>query len=152
MASWEEVTAAAPEFADRVRRIFVAHRTSTLATLRQDGSPRISGIDPEFVDGEVVLGMMPGSLKLRDIQRDDRIALHSAPEDPPKDDPSAWPGDAKIAGRMVEMPNVEHPGERANLFRVAITEVVLTRVGSPADHLVIESWHEGRGLERRERR
>lgn len=152
MASWEEVAATAPEFAEKVRRIFEAHRTSTLATLRQDGSPRISGIDPEFVDGEVVLGMMPGSLKLRDIRRDDRLALHSAPEDPPKDDPSAWPGDAKIAGRAVEMPNAEHPEEPSLRFRVAITEVVLTRVGSPADHLVIESWHEGRGLERRERR
>ena len=152
MARWEEVAAAAPEFAERVRRIIVAHRTSALATLRQDGSPRISGIDPEFVDGEVVLGMMPDSVKLRDIRRDDRLAMHSAPEDPPKDDSIAWPGDAKIAGRAVEIANVEHPGEPSNRFRIAITEVVLTRVGSPADHLVIESWHEGRGLERRERR
>jgi hypothetical protein len=152
MARWEEVAAAAPEFAERVRRIITAHRTSTLATLRQDESPRISGIDPEFVDGEVVLGMMPDSLKLRDLRRDDRLALHSAPEDPPKDDPSAWPGDAKLAGRAVEMPNPEHPEEPSNRFRIALTEVVITRVGSPADHLVIESWHEGRGLERRERR
>ena len=37
-------------------------------------------------------------------------------------------------------------------FQVDISEVVLTRVGSPADHLVIESWHPGRGRERTERR
>ncbi|MFI9530575.1 hypothetical protein [Micromonospora rosaria] len=36
-------------------------------------------------------------------------------------------------------------------FRIALTEVVLTRVGDPPDHLVIESWHPGRGLCRQRR-
>ncbi|MGI8826717.1 MAG: response regulator [Chloroflexota bacterium] len=44
------------------------------------------------------------------------------------------------------------PGELSHRFRINITEVVLTRVGEPADHLVIESWHDGRGFQRRERR
>jgi len=39
-----------------------------------------------------------------------------------------------------------------HLFRAGVTEVVLVRVGEPPDHLVIESWHEGRGLRRVERR
>ncbi|MDB5076168.1 MAG: pyridoxamine 5-phosphate oxidase [Chloroflexi bacterium] len=53
-----------PEVAELVRRIFEAHRTSTLATLRKDWSPRINGIDAEFVDGRVVLGIGPKSHRL----------------------------------------------------------------------------------------
>jgi hypothetical protein len=152
MARWEAMAAAEPGFAERVRQLFEAHRHKTLATLRKDGSPRISGIEMEFADGDVWLGMMPDSVKARDLRRDPRLAVHSASEDPSADDPSAWPGDAKLAGRAVEVPDPQHPTEPSNRFRIEITEVVLTRVGQPADHLVIESWHEERGLERRERR
>jgi hypothetical protein len=152
MARGEDVAAAEPGFAARVRQVFEAHRHKTLATLRKDGSPRISGIEMEFSDGDVWLGMMPDSVKARDLRRDPRLAVHSASEDPSAHDPSAWPGDAKLAGRAVEVPDPQHPTTPSNRFRIEITEVVLTRVGQPADHLVIESWHEDRGLERRERR
>jgi hypothetical protein len=42
--------------------------------------------------------------------------------------------------------------DEAHRFRIEVTEVVLTRLGEPADHLVIECWHPNRGLERRVRR
>jgi len=151
MGSWTEIESAEPEFAARVRSLFDARKHKTLATLRRDGSPRISGIEVEFSDGEVFLGMMPGSVKARDLRRDPRLALHSASEDPPEDDPSRWPGDAKIAGRAVEVPAeaASGPGPAAHRVRIDIDEVVVTRVGDPPDHLVIESWHPERGLERR---
>lgn len=154
MARWADLEASEPEFAERVRQRFKAHRHSTMATLRTDGSPRISGTEVEFVDGEVVLGMMPGSLKDRDLRRDPRLAIHSPSEDPPESiaEHSAWAGDAKLAGRAVEMPEAKLPVQPSSAFKVDLTEVVLTRVGTPPDHLVIESWHPGRGLERRERR
>jgi hypothetical protein len=69
--------------------------------------------------------------------------------------------DAKIAGRVEEVTDPERkaivlgeaaPPDRAHVFRLDITEVVVIGVGDPPDHLVIESWHEGRGLTRRERR
>lgn len=151
MASWGEFAAAEPEFADRVLERFTVRKHSTLATLRRDGSPRISGTEVSFDRGELSLGMMPGSLKSRDLRRDARLALHSPTEDPSEDDPSSWGGEAKIAGRGVEVTDPNRRGE-GNEFRVEITEVVLTRVGEPADHLVIESWHPGRGVERRQRR
>src|SRR5207247_4178575 len=112
-----------------VRALFDAHRHKTMATLRRDGSPRISGIEVEFSDGEVFLGMMPGSVKALDVLRDPRLALHSASDDPPEDDPGRWPGDAKIAGRAVEVPPVTGHGPPAHRFRVAIREGVVTRVG-----------------------
>jgi hypothetical protein len=152
MSTWAEVAAAEPEFADRVRRVFDSHRHKVLATLRRDGSPRASGIEVEFAGGELWMGMMSGSVKAQDLRRDPRLALHAASEDPPQDDPSRWLGDAKIAGRAVEVAAPANEDEPAHRFKVDIAEVVLTRVGRPADHLVIESWHEARGLERKERK
>ena len=153
MASWREIENAAPDFAARVRSSFAAGTNKTLATLRSDGSPRISATELEFSsDGEVTLGMMPGSVKLLDVRRDPRVALHSPTLEPPRDDPASGPGDAKMSGALAGIPPpTGNPYGGAGFFRLDITEVVLTYVGTPADHLVIESWHAGRGWERRTR-
>jgi Pyridoxamine 5'-phosphate oxidase len=143
MARWSEIEETEPDFARQVKKLFDARIHKTLATLRRDGSPRISGIEMQFEDGEVWVGMMPGSRKAQDVRRDPRLGVHSASDDPPKGDPSSWAGDAKLSGIAVEVaPKGVPEGHR---FRIDIKEVVLTRVGTPADHLVIESWHEGRG-------
>lgn len=139
MATWAEIVGGEPEFARRVQERFDADRHKTLATLRKDGSPRISGIEAEFAEGQVVLGMMPGSLKARDLQRDPRLALHSGTRDP-----SEEPGeviDAKLSGRAREVEGEDH-----HVFHVDVKEVVLISIGDPSDHLFIETWREGRGL------
>jgi len=146
VSSWAELEAEEPDFAARVRARFDSSRHKTMATLRLDGSPRISGIELEFGE-DVTFGVMNGSRKEHDLLRDPRVALHSASPDPPADDPGGWEGDAKISGRALEA-----GGEGHRLFRVDLEEVVLTRVGTPSDNLLIESWHPGRGRERRERR
>ena len=151
MASWKDFAAAEPDFSRRVLELFETQKHMTLATLRRDGSPRISGTEAHVVDGEMVLGMMAGSLKARDLIRDPRLALHSPTIDPPDDDPTGWSGDAKIAGLAVErLDNEAEDGSHS--FSVDIDEVVLTKVGDPPDHLVIESWRPGRGLRRRQRK
>jgi hypothetical protein len=152
MASWGDLEKAEPEFAARARRLFDSGRHKTMATLRKDGSPRISGIEVEFRDGEMILGLMPGSVKDADLRRDPRLALHSPSPDPPEGTPSEWTGDAKIGGRAVELSEPVRPDPPAGWFKVEIDEVVVTSVGRPADHLVIESWHPDRGLQRRQRR
>jgi len=158
MASWKEVCAAEPLLARMAQKIFDAHRHKTLATLRRDGSPRISGIEATFADGELWLGMMPRSLKARDLQRDPRLALHSASVDPPETPggPGDWTGDAKLAGRAVEITDPEalasfadgSPTADFHLFKVDIGELVIIRVGEPADHLMIEVWRPETGLRR----
>ena len=150
MSRWGEVEAAEPDFAGRVRTLFDAGKHKTVATLRRDGSPRISGVEAQFEDGDLWLGMMSGSLKALDLRRDPRLALHSSTEEPPEGSPSAWPGDAKIAGRAVEVTSGDD-AEGGHRFRVEITEVVLTKVGEPADHLLIESWHPDHGHRVRKR-
>ena len=161
MASWNEVSASAPEFAETVRALFDAYRHKTLATLRKDGSPRISGIEAELVDGELWFGGLWQSLKALDLRRDPRFALHSGTGDA---DPATWKGDAKIAGRVEEITDParvaaiqaasggQAPPGPSHLFRADIREVVLTRVGDPPDHLVIELWRAGEDLRRIERR
>jgi hypothetical protein len=68
-----------------------------------------------------------------------------------------------MAGRAIEVtdPAVfatfadatpQKPPGPFHLFVVAVSEAVVVRVGPGADHLLIESWHEGRGTSRTERR
>jgi hypothetical protein len=152
MSAWKDVEASDRDFARLVRQVFDSRRHKTLATLRRDGSPRVSGIELEFSGGEVVMGMMPGSLKSADLRRDPRLTVHAASDDPPEENPNRWPGDAKISGRAVEVEDPDAAEGSGTRLRIDIGEVVLTRVGDPADHLLIESWHPGRGLERRKRR
>lgn len=151
MAAWAEIERDAPEFAARVRGRFDAGTNKTIATVRADGAPRISAVELQFADGEVTFGMMGGSRKLADVRRDPRIAVHCPTLEPPEGDPSAWAGDAKLAGLAVPAGPVGDAAGGAG-FRVDVTEVVLTYVGTPADHLVIETWHPGRGWQRLTRR
>ena len=149
MARWQEIEDEFAEFAAKVRARFDAGTNKTIATLRRDGAPRISATELKFSDGEVTFGMMGGSMKLRDVRRDNRIAVHSPTIEPPK---GTAPGDAKLSGRAMEASAPpDNPHEGAGFFRIDITEVALTYLGEPADHLVIESWHPGRGHERRTR-
>lgn len=151
VTSWTDFAAAQPELAHRVRQCFAIRKHATLATLRRDGSPRISGTEVDFADDGLYLGMMPGSLKALDLRRDPRLALHCPTEDTPEDDPGSWLGDAKIAGRAAEVSDPAHADE-GHRFAVDVLEVVHTSVGPTGDHLVIESWHPDRGLRRRTRR
>ena len=151
MASWAEFAAAEPGLASRVKERFAIRKHKTLATLRKDGSPRISGIEVQFENGELFLGMMPGSVKLRDLERDPRLALHSPTEDPPEGKPSGWPGEAKLAGyaRRVGVSDSLAAGGR---FRIDIAEAVFTHLNDAGDALVVESWRPGKGSRRLERR
>ena len=151
MASWIEFATAEPALARRVEERFGIRKHKTLATLRQDGSPRISGIEMEFADGELFLGMMPESRKLHDLERDPRLALHSPTEDPPDGRPQAWAGEAKLAGTAIEVSAPDSPVAGARRFRVDIHEAVLTHLNEAGDRLMVESWHPGRGTRTLER-
>jgi hypothetical protein len=156
MPSWSVVEAEAPELAALARGFLDAYVHKTLTTLRRDGSPRISGTEVVFSEGELWLGSMWHSSKALDLLRDPRFALHSGSADPPD-----WAGDAKLAGRAEEVTDPERKmaiigddpsPDSFHLFRANITELVVVRIGDPADHLVIETWHAGRGTNRHERR
>ena len=153
MPSWNEFEAAAPELAAAVRERLDAHKHKTIATLRRDGSPRISGTESQFVDGELWIGSMPNARKAHDLQRDPRFALHSGSDDPPE-----WSGDAKLAGVAEEITDPErvreiNGGEHASshLFRLDLREVSAVGLNSARDRLVIEVWTPERGVRTIER-
>ena len=141
MASWSEFEAEAPELAARALRYLEAGTHKTLATLRKDGSPRISGIEAEIAAGQLQFGSMLDAMKARDLLRDGRFALHSASASPPD-----WEGDAKLAGTATEVSREEY-----HLFRADIREVVVISLNEERTKMVVESWHEGRGTSRIER-
>jgi hypothetical protein len=149
MTAWRDVEEAAPAFAQRVRALFDAHRHKTIATLRADGSPRISGIETVFEAGELVFGSMPNARKGADLRRDPRFALHSATVDPVDGAESQWPGEAKVSGRAI----VAGPasGGTADRFHADIAEVVHTHLNDKATLLVVEWWTPAHGLRRIER-
>jgi len=150
MAAWRDVEQAEPEFAKRVRELFDARTHKTIATLRADGSPRISGIEAEFSDGELTFGSMPNARKGADLRRDPRFALHSATIDPVEGREADWPGEAKISGRAIAAGRTTE-GPDGEQFRADVTEVVHTRLNPEATLLVVEWWTSAHGLRRAER-
>jgi hypothetical protein len=152
---WKAFAEAEPEFAGRVRRLFDAGRHKTIATLRADGSPRISGIECEFTDDDLRFGSMTGARKLADLERDPHFALHGPTFHPEEGKEGEWPGEAKIAGRAIPGGPVptDEGSEQAGgqMFAADITEVVITGLNSEATRLVVESWTPERGRRKVER-
>ncbi len=93
---WAEFAAAAPELADLGERRLRSRELCLVGTLRRNGWPRISPVEPEFVGAELMLGMMWQSPKARDLLRDPRVVVHSTLND--RHDLS---GDFKLYGRAV---------------------------------------------------
>ena len=149
MASWQDFQQSEPEFAGRVRSLLDAHKHKTIATLRADGSPRISGIEAQFADGELTFGSMPNARKGADLRRDPRFALHGATVDPIDGAAAQWPGEVKVAGRAIPVgAGAEGAGDQ---FKAEISEVVHTHLNEAATLLVVEWWTPAGGLQRLER-
>ena len=150
VTAWRDVERAEPAFVQRVRALFDAHRHKTIATLRADGSPRISGIEAVFENGELVFGSMLNARKGADLRRDPRFALHTATVDAVEGSEAQWPGEAKISGRAIAAgPITEGPdGDR---FHADIAEVVHTHLNEEATLLVVEWWTPLHGLRRIDR-
>jgi hypothetical protein len=147
MASWADFEAAQPEFASRVRRLMASRKHLTMATLRRGGSPRISGTEVEFADGQLRIGSMPRAVKAIDLRRDPRVAIHGPTDDPPPENPRGWKGEAKVAGKAVEV-DAEGAGHR---FNIEIDEAVITHLNEDGTRLVIESWNPARGYRQQDR-
>jgi hypothetical protein len=150
MTAWRDFERAEPEFAQRVQALFDAHRHKTIATLRADGSPRISGIETVFEGGELTFGSMSNARKGADLRRDPRFALHSATVDPVEGSEAQWPGEAKISGRAIAAGPITD-GPEGDRFHVDLAEVVHTHLDDKATMLVVEWWTPARGLRRIER-
>jgi hypothetical protein len=132
--------------------LFTARRHKTIATLRADGAPRISGIECEFTADHLQFGSMPAARKLADLHRDPRFALHSPSVDPVDGREAEWPGEAKVSGRAVWSGAIGGEGQpQGELFVADVESVVLTRINAEGTKLVVEWWTPTDGRRRVER-
>ncbi len=157
MTSWTDFERAEPDLAHRARRIISSTTNCVLATIRADGSPRASGIDPFFREGELWIGLMPHSRKGADLARDPRIALHGIPWESRKvkegaEDPGN--GDVKVTGRVVKLGDdaasarilgdyfaelgVDTPPDGGDLYTIDLASVVVISVAD--DQLIVDRW------------
>jgi hypothetical protein len=160
MTTWQEFTDEVPEFAARVEARLRAFVHLTMATIRADGGPRISGNEIRFKSSHLYVAGMPMARRWDDLRRDPRVAIHSGSASP--DDPSSWAGDAKVSGIAHEVTDPDQraafgsdekqmpPGDFA-LFSIEPTEVTSIGLNPAGDALVIETWKPGRGLIRHQR-
>lgn len=145
-----------PDLTARAVAILTATTNAVLATIRADGSPRVSGIDPFVVDGELCIGSMDGARKAQDLARDPRMALHAIPwESRRTKEGAADPGDAdaKLTGRAVPVTDPDdqarvlrwfkdergfEPPPGGELFTIDIESLVVVSVDG--EELVIDRW------------
>ncbi|MFC3578331.1 pyridoxamine 5'-phosphate oxidase family protein [Streptomyces yaanensis] len=146
-SNWAAFTTAEPALAKTVEERFAAFSHHVVATLRKDGSPRTTGLEVRFLNGELWLGMMPGSLKALDLRRDPRFALQANPGP----GTGMGGGDVRISGRAIEVEDAAtkaayvkevEPPQPFHLFRTELTEVVRTYVEDDT-YLVVEIWKPG---------
>ena len=165
MITWSQFTDEAPETEAVLRRRIEATGLALLASVRADGSPRISPLEPLISGDRMWLGMMPGSTKVADLRRDPRVCLHTATADKDVAD-----GDAKVFGRAVDVP--EGSADRAayaaafkaatgndldameggfDLFWLELTGASSLVLGDDHKHLRITVWTPGQPEEIRKR-
>jgi nitroimidazol reductase NimA-like FMN-containing flavoprotein (pyridoxamine 5'-phosphate oxidase superfamily) len=156
MASFADVENVEPDLADRVRAILSSTTNAVLGTIRRDGSPRLSGADPYFHDGQLRIWSMPRARKGQDLRRDPRVAVHSIPWDSRRlRDGAADVGeaDAKVSGTAALVSDAGtvsafrawlkaergvEPPEDWDLFTIDID--ALTVISVDNGQLVVERW------------
>jgi hypothetical protein len=155
---WREFESVAGDLASRARAALDRHHVGLLATTRNDGSPRISPIEPYFMAGRLVLGLMPWSGKARDLARDPRCELHNPVTDVEGSDPEIW-----LHGQALPVRRDELDGEDVDAWwfsrsedRFALVSLEITAAASVTwdtsrGQLIVERWTPESGVVRRTR-
>lgn len=157
MITWEQLEAAAPPIGQLARQRLEATRVALLGTVRSDGSPRISPIEPYLSQGQLLFGAMSWSLKTRDLRRDPRCVLHSAITAPDAGDP-----EVKLYGRAVQATSELRDGCSAGWWQqgpdAALVFVLLIERATSIEwdvqdsQMLVRRWSPGHGLTETNRR
>jgi hypothetical protein len=152
MASWLEVEQAAPRIAQAGHARLAQARVALLGTLRSDGSPRISPVEPYFTRGQLIFGVMAWSSKARDLRRDPRCVLHSTISGP-----DAGEAELKLYGLAAAASDplrdacqeawwLHEPRAAADIFLLDVTEAMLIEWDLERGQMASTSWSPRRGL------
>jgi hypothetical protein len=150
--TWRELELAAPEIAEPGKARLDETRVALLATLRRDGSPRVSPIEPFFAAGQLLFGAMAWTLKARDLERDARCTLHSAITGPNEGEP-----ELKLYGRAIEADDdlraacpsgwwTGQPHEAARVFTLSIEEAAFVTWDYEGGEMTVRRWSRETGL------
>ncbi|MFI5716812.1 pyridoxamine 5'-phosphate oxidase family protein [Nocardia sp. NPDC051750] len=130
MTTWSEFTAEAPRISQIFRRRHIATgNLCMLGTLRSDGFPRISPVEPMIFEEKLVIAGMPGTTKFLDLLRDPRFCLHTATVDT-----MVTEGDAKLFGVVVDDPDT---ALHARFAEYLYEDSGLDLRGRPVDHFFV---------------
>lgn len=150
--TWRELELAAPEIAGPGSERLQETRVVLLGTLRKDGSPRISPIEPFFAEGHLLFGAMAWTLKARDLDRDPRCTVHSAITGPNEGEP-----ELKLYGRAIEADDDlraacregwwrDQSHEIARVFSLSIEEAALVSWDYEGGEMTVRRWSRKTGL------
>ena len=154
MVRWAELVEREPRLAEFGRRRLLGPGVVMVGTIRRDGTPRLSAVEPFELDGELWLSMMPTSMKARDLNRDPRVLVHSVVTSR-----DGGEGEYKIRGvvRAETDPDVQRryadavsralgwtptPGE-FRLFAVRIGDVTVVRYDDATGDQSVTRWPDG---------
>ena len=148
--SWRDLEAGAPGLAREGWARFSRTRVALLGTIREDGSPRISPIEPFLLSGQLVVGVMP-SPKLDDLRRDARCVLHSSVSDIDGSE-----GEFKLHGRAMASQDpaflnadgtwwAGREPDRVGVFAIEIDEAVLVTWSADQGRMTKARWSRAAG-------
>jgi Pyridoxamine 5'-phosphate oxidase len=157
---WLELEREQPRLAEAGRRRLLGPGVVLVVTIRRDGTPRLSPVEPLVLDGELWLSMMPASYKVRDLDRDPRVLVHSVITGR-----DGAEGEYKVRGtvRAEHDPEVQRryaeavaqtlgwapvPG-RFRLFAVRIGDVTLVHYDEATGDQFVTRWPDGGEFVRR---
>ena len=131
-----------------------------VATIRRDGSPRVSPVEPLFWEDDLYLSMGWGSQKARDLQRDPRILVHSIVTSRDGTD-----GEYKVRGVAVPQMDLQTQRRyalevaerlgwnpevgRFHLFTVDVRDITFVRWDDATNDQFVTRWPEGGEFVRR---
>ena len=145
--TWQQFAEAAPELAALGEAQFARTGLALVGTLRRDGWPRISPVEPFIANGQLYLGMMWRSVKALDLLRDPRCVVHSTVSNR-----DGTEGEFKVYGRAVEVTDpeelrrfcdavyaaiglrIEDMEGQGHCFAIAIESVVFSRLEGEEFH------------------
>jgi hypothetical protein len=154
---WRDLEEAAPEVACLgIERLRVT-RVALLGTIRRDGSPRISPVEPYLAEGHLLIGLMSRSPKARDLQEDPRCVVHSTVSSP-----DSGEGELKLYGRAIVASQriregcaggwwIGRPPEVASVFSLNIEEATFVDWATERGEMTVRRWTPGAGYVRRTR-
>jgi hypothetical protein len=157
---WSELEDRQPRLAAKARERLIDPGVVLVVSLRRDGTPRLSPVEPYVLEGRLLLSMLWGSHKARDLQRDPRLLVHGIVTGP-----DGGEGELKVRARAVEVGDrrlqeqyaaaVAHDlgwspeVGRFHLFEVDVQHVAFVRYDSATGDQYVTTWPPGAEFVRR---